>query len=126
MTHSTRTTTMFFDGGCPVCRREVGHYRRLDRAGRVRWVDIHRDPAPLSDWGIEPVAAMQCLHVLDREERIVTGVQAFAAVWSELPYYRWLARLTRLPGVLAVLNAVYRPFARWRYRRRGGGRDAAG
>ena len=34
---------MFYDGGCPLCSREVAHYRRLDRRNNVSWVDIHDD-----------------------------------------------------------------------------------
>lgn len=30
--------TVFFDGGCPMCRREIAHYQRLDAAGRIRWL----------------------------------------------------------------------------------------
>jgi predicted DCC family thiol-disulfide oxidoreductase YuxK len=111
---------MFFDGGCPLCRREVAHYRRLDRADAVQWLDIAADPAPLQPLGIAPADAMRRLHVLDRDGRLQTGAWAFAAIWEVLPYYRWLARLVRLPGVLSVLDWGYRRFADWRFARRCG------
>jgi len=31
-----KPVTALFDGGRPVCRREVAHYRRLDHAGRIQ------------------------------------------------------------------------------------------
>lgn len=31
---------VFFDGGCPLCVREISHYKRLDRDGAVSWVDL--------------------------------------------------------------------------------------
>jgi predicted DCC family thiol-disulfide oxidoreductase YuxK len=109
---------MFFDGACPLCRREVAHYRRLDRAGAVRWVDIAADPASLAPLGVLPAAAMRRLHALDSRGRLQTGAWAFAAIWEALPYYRWLARLVRLPGVLPLLDRAYLRFADWRFKRR--------
>jgi predicted DCC family thiol-disulfide oxidoreductase YuxK len=111
-------TTMYYDGGCPLCRREVIHYRRLDHAGRVRWVDISREPAELEARGVTLAQGMARLHGLDREGRLVSGAWAFAAVWRELPGYRWLGRTLGALGLLGPLDAAYRTFARWRFRRR--------
>lgn len=110
--------TMFYDGACPLCRREVAHYRRIDRDGRVAWVDIAADATPLAALGITPAAAMRHLHALDRQGSVRVGAWAFATIWDELPYYRWLGRLVRLPGVLPLLDRVYRRFADWRLKRR--------
>jgi len=110
--------TMLFDGGCPLCRREVDHYRRLDSAAAVDWVDITAEPRRLAPFAITPVAAMRHLHVIDRQGRLQVGAWAFAAIWDELPYYRWLGRVVRLPGALPLLDRVYRRFADWRFRRR--------
>jgi predicted DCC family thiol-disulfide oxidoreductase YuxK len=109
---------MFYDGGCPICRREVAHYRRLDRAGRVRWHDITADSRPLAGLGVGLREAQARLHALDRQGRLRVGAAAFVAVWRELPYWRWLARLADLPGGVALMDRVYRPYARWRFRRR--------
>lgn len=45
----TKQITMFYDGGCPVCQREVNHYCRRDRARIVRWIDISV-PGDRLDW----------------------------------------------------------------------------
>jgi len=109
---------MFFDGGCPLCRREVEHYRRLDRAGAVEWIDIAADPARLAPLGVAPAAAFRHLHVVDKRGELQVGAWAFAAIWDVLPYYRWLGRAVRVPGMLPVLDRMYRRFADWRLRRR--------
>lgn len=109
---------MFYDGGCSLCRAEVHHYRRLDRARAVHWVDISRQADQLGSFCLTEDTAMARLHVLDQAGKMQTGAAAFAALWSALPYYRWLARFVRFPGILPLLERVYEPFARWRLARR--------
>ena len=111
-------TTMFYDGGCPICSREVEHYRRMDREGRVEWADIDADPGVARSIGLTYEEAMARLHVRDRSGKVLSGAWAFAAVWDELPYYRWLARLLRALRLLPVINLAYIPFAKRRFRRR--------
>ena len=111
--------TVFFDGGCPMCRREIAHYRRLQGAERVDWRDIHADPDALSDNGISWQQAMERLHVQDGTGVLRTGAHAFVTLWRELPGYRWLARMvSAIPGVVWAMDRAYVVFARWRWRRR--------
>ena len=114
----TDQITMFYDGGCPLCRREVGHYRRLDRARRVRWIDIDGQGEPLEPFHLTRSDAMARLHVLDRDGQMQSGAAAFVALWSALPYYRWLARFVQSLGLIPILERLYVPFARWRMSRR--------
>ncbi len=111
-------TTMFYDKGCPICRREVDHYQRIDRENCVRWVDISDNKQILREHGLSESEAMARLHVVDSNGRLVQGAWAFAAVWDALPRYRYLAKLLRSLRILPVLDRIYEPFARWRYRRR--------
>jgi predicted DCC family thiol-disulfide oxidoreductase YuxK len=110
--------TMYFDGGCPLCRREVAHYRRLDRDGRVRWLDINTHSAELVAEGITLDEALARLHVRDRNGELRTGAAGFVVLWAELPYLRGLAQVVRALRLLPVLELAYRPFARWRLRHR--------
>ena len=111
-------TIMYYDGGCPLCRREVDHYRRLDKTHRVRWQDIAQHVSELERHGIRAQDALARLHVIDRNGDLQTGAWAFAAVWDELPGYRWLARLVRALHLIPAMDMIYRRFAPWRLRRR--------
>lgn len=124
MNSNAQTTrpVVFFDGGCPLCRREIAHYQRLDQQDKVRWVDIHAQPDSLHPYGVSWETAMQRIHLLDTDGRMVTGAAAFAALWRRLPYYRLLAAITSLPGMLTLLDKAYSAFAGWRWKRR---RDAS-
>lgn len=110
--------TTFYDGGCPLCRREIEHYRKIDRAGRIRWVDITDDGDALARAGLDLASAMRRLHAQEADGRIVTGVDAFVAIWQRLPRWRVLARLVRLFHLRRPLEWGYRHFAERRFRRR--------
>jgi predicted DCC family thiol-disulfide oxidoreductase YuxK len=109
--------TVFYDGACPLCRREIAHYRRLRGAERLAWVDIASVNAPLATYGLSRERAMARFHVRDAAGRWQTGAFGFAELWSHLPAYRWLAHTLRSLHLLPLLDWVYVRFARWRLRR---------
>ena len=120
--HSDITGTgrpiVFYDGGCPLCRREIEHYQRIDRDRRLCWIDISQGPQAVRRHGLSVEQAMQRLHVLDADGHWQTGICGFIELWSRLPYYRQLAKLLRLSGLERPLEIIYRYWARWRVHQR--------
>jgi len=105
--------TVYFDGGCPLCRREIAHYRRQEGAGEIDWVDAAAcDPAALA--GLPRDSALSRLHVRRADGALVSGAAAFAMIWTRLPAYGWLGRLAARRPVLALLETAYSAFARLR------------
>lgn len=109
---------VFYDGACPLCSREVAHYRRQRGADRLEWVDVTRDETRLAAYGLQRETVMARFHVLDATGRWQTGAWGFAEIWSHLPAYRWLAHMLCLLRLLPLLDRAYAHFARWRMRRR--------
>lgn len=110
--------TVFYDGSCPVCSREIAYYRGLDRIGRFHFVDIS-DPSFNGDtWRLDKAELMKVMHVQDAGDRIYRGVDAFRALWLGLPgpFYPRLGRLLGLPGLHLLAEIGYRVFARMRHR----------
>lgn len=109
--------TIFYDGGCPVCSREIAHYRTLSRTDRLHFVDISSAAFDAEALGLDHSALMKAMHVQDAAGQLYLGVDAFRVLWLGLPgpRYRWLSRLLGLPGLhlLAVLG--YGVFARFRH-----------
>jgi predicted DCC family thiol-disulfide oxidoreductase YuxK len=118
MSGTPAVPVVFYDGGCPLCRREIAHYRRLDTAARLRWVDAATDDEALTAHGLDYPRAMAELHVLDSEGRWQRGIDAFLVIWNRLPGYRRLAWIITRLGLRGPLGWAYRHFAAWRYRRR--------
>jgi len=112
------TLTTYYDGGCPLCSKEIAHYRRIDRAQRISWIDITAHPHALRASGLDVATAMRRLHVRTGDGRLISGVPAFVAIWQQLPGYRLLAHLVRLLRLTRPLDVAYGRFADWRFRRR--------
>lgn len=117
-TPATDLPIVFYDGGCPLCRREIAHYQRIDRDGLIRWLDIQQSEDELQANGLTWEKAMRRMHVRDSDGRMVSGADAFVALWRHIPRYRFIARIVSLPGVHWVSEQVYSAFARRRYRSR--------
>jgi predicted DCC family thiol-disulfide oxidoreductase YuxK len=113
--------TTFYNGACPICRREMEHYRRLDAEegdGALGWCDVAQAPDALAAFGIGAEAAKRRLHVVDGDGRLHAGIDAFILLWEQMPRYRGLARLARLPVVHGIAawgyeHVVAAAFYRW-------------
>ena len=57
---------------------------------------------------------MARFHVRGSDGRLLSGAQAFLALWAALPGWRWLALAGRLPGAAWAMERLYRFFLRWR------------
>ena len=112
-----QAVVVIYDGQCPLCSREIAHYRRRRGAQRVRWVDATRDEQELAALGIAREAALARFHVRDQEGQWRTGAAAFVLLWSQLPAYAWLARLVSGLRLLPLMERGYTLFLRWRQRR---------
>ena len=105
MTESEDRLRVFYDGACPSCVRDRKFYERL--AGRtgdaVEWVDITGRDEELKQLGIDPVAALQELHVEDGRGNI----------HRELDAYILLKPLAWLVGLPVIRPALAKLYHRW-------------
>jgi predicted DCC family thiol-disulfide oxidoreductase YuxK len=117
-----------YDGGCPLCRAEIASYQRTRGGDALRWVDASACDALALGPGLDRAAALAHMHVRRADGTLLRGAAAFAEIWNTLPGWRWLARLTRVPGVLPMLDGGYALFLRVRplWRRPRGGDSGQG
>ncbi len=102
---------VFYDGGCPVCRREMDTYRGMAGADRVCWTDLTSDAVPE---GADREAMMARMHVRRADGSMATGAAAFVATWRAMPRLAWLGRLLDRQPFLIVLEGLYRLHLRLR------------
>ncbi len=119
MTEPTTTTsvlTVLYDGACPLCRREIGVYRDLQPLrpdAPVCFTDVSTPVAPLPP-GTTREQLLARFHVQRHDGELLSGAEAFLALWAALPGWRWLAFAGRLPGASWAMERTYRLFLRWR------------
>lgn len=108
---------VLYNGSCPICRREIDHYRRLDQddGDRLVWRDITRFGGEALPGGVDAENLRRRLHVVDPHGRLLEGVPAFAQIWEHLPRYRWLAALVRTPVIGGIAGLAYEPVAKALY-----------
>ena len=119
---------VFFDGDCPLCRREIAFLRRLDRRRNViRFTDIAEpdfDPVVHGLGALGTGELMARIHGRASDGEIVEGVEVFRRLYAAVGLEALVA-LTRLRPIAAVLDAAYRWFAANRLRLTGPCDDGA-
>jgi predicted DCC family thiol-disulfide oxidoreductase YuxK len=105
--------TVLYDGACPLCRREIGVYRGLQPNTPVCFADVS-DTATQLPPGITREQLLARFHVRGRDGELLSGAEAFLALWAALPGWRWLAWAGRLPGAAWAMERTYRLFLRAR------------
>jgi predicted DCC family thiol-disulfide oxidoreductase YuxK len=110
-----RKIFVFFDGQCGVCAKEINYYQKKDKNSYFEWVDVNSDKDKLETYGISYNESLKILHVIDREGRIVTGIEAFLLIWKEFKYWKTFAKIINLKPVKYLVNEIYQVWAEKRY-----------
>ncbi len=103
--------TVWHDGSCPLCQREIALIRRLDKRGAINFVDAH-DCADAA-CPIDRADLLARFHARE-DGQLHSGAAAFAAMWRAIPLLRPLGLAARNRLVLALLERAYRAFLRIR------------
>lgn len=109
--------TVFYDGKCGLCSKEINHYRKKAPAGIFDWQDITESSEDLKKEGISLSEGLKLLHAKDKSNMMHVGVDAFILIWKQLKRWRVLALLVGLPIIRQIADMAYRTFANWRFKR---------
>jgi uncharacterized protein (TIGR01777 family) len=100
---------MYYNGECPVCSAEMNHYASLcaESQKTLRFIDSMQRPDALAGCGLRIDHLERRVYLKDSKGRIVSGLPALIELWSRLPQYRWLAKLTSAPVIRPVSVGIY-------------------
>ena len=104
--------TVWYDQGCPLCRREIALMSRLDKKGGIDFVDVS-NPATICP--VNRAHMLARFHAME-DGVLLSGAAAFAAMWRAIPLLRPLGLAVKLPGAERFLEWVYLGFLRVRPR----------
>ncbi|MGF1445385.1 MAG: thiol-disulfide oxidoreductase DCC family protein [Pikeienuella sp.] len=104
---------MFYDGACPVCRREIGWYRKMRGAEAISWQDV-ADPATPIPSGVDRAQLLRRFTVIRVNGEAAQGAAGFSALWRALRPTRLLGRLTDREPFRSIGEVLYRAFLRIR------------
>lgn len=106
------TLTVWYDKSCPLCRREIALMQRLDRGGRIAFVDATN---PETICPLDRREMLARFHAMENG-KILSGAAAFAAMWRAIPLLKPLGLAAQLPGAERLLEWAYLMFLRVRPR----------
>jgi len=107
--------TIFYDGNCPLCAKEIKMLKNRNADGNLAFEDIYAHDFstkyPELDWQ----ALNDKIHGVDENGNIFIGLDVTHKAWS-LVGVGWLYAPLRWPLIKVVADAGYRFFARHRHR----------
>lgn len=103
--------TVYFDGECPICRREIDLMKLFNRKERLQFIDFSTSSYRAVDNGLNPCDLGKVIHARWADGTIITGVEVFGEMWEAIGL-RLFARLSRRPMINALLVKAYRWFAK--------------
>ncbi|WP_460225396.1 thiol-disulfide oxidoreductase DCC family protein [Aurantivibrio infirmus] len=105
--------SLFYDGTCPLCSREITVLRRLSN-GRMNFIDIHqvdKENIPSKE------ALLKRLHLRKTDGTWLIGLDANVYAWSQTPY-GILFKILRIWPVRIIADAIYNRWADQRFKKR--------
>jgi predicted DCC family thiol-disulfide oxidoreductase YuxK len=109
----TAELTLFFDGKCPLCTKEIELLKRYDKNAKMQFEDINSTSFETKFPFIDLQEARHVLHGQLLSGTIITGMDVTFMAWDLVERHRWL-KLLNLPLVRPLTDWGYQIFARHR------------
>ena len=114
MTTPQAELTLLYDGGCPLCLREVTFLRRRDHRGLLQFIDVDAEDYDPDAWGgISYRQAMARIHAIQVDGTVLRDVAVFREAYR-LIGLGWLYAPTTWPVLGSAVDAAYGIWARFR------------
>ena len=111
---NTPKLTIFFDGGCPLCKREVDFLQSKNQKGALRFIDINTSDfsSDLKN-GITYKQAMDRIHAMKSDGSVIKDIKVFQEAYS-LIGLGWIYAPTKLPILDKSIEFIYGLWAKYR------------
>ncbi|TDK64423.1 thiol-disulfide oxidoreductase DCC family protein [Sapientia aquatica] len=109
-----KNCTVYFDGACPLCTKEIATYKTWQGAEQIEWVDASSCPEQELGVELDRSSALARMHVRDAEGNLIQGAAAFVELWAHLPAMAWLTPVLSNSFMIKILDVMYALFLRIR------------
>lgn len=99
-------TRAFYNADCPICDAEMCAYDAYAQKQDLPITFEDLNKIDLNEWGVTEDEATRLLHVI-HEGQLYSGTTAFLILWEQMPRYRLLAKIGRLPVIYQVADLLY-------------------
>ena len=103
--------TVYFDGECPICRREIDLMKIFNRRERLQFIDFSTTSYRPTAHGLNQCDLGRVIHARWSDGTLISGVEVFRETWEAIGL-GFLARITRRPIINKWLVKAYAWFAR--------------
>ena len=104
---------VFFNNSCSICRAEINLYKKEQVEG-IDWVDITHNKKAEAETKKKDKSLLRRLHV-KKDGKIFSGAKAFLLVWKNIPKYRFLYSIFKLPVIFQIFKFTYEVIAYFLY-----------
>tara|TARA_E500000331_G_C16831174_1_gene529309 strand:+ start:148 stop:492 length:345 start_codon:yes stop_codon:yes gene_type:complete len=107
---------VFYDDKCQICNKEINFYKGYN-VKNIQWIGIHNNSKKLSFTKVKKEKYLKVLHVIDDDNELKVGVEAFIAIWRKHSYFKYLSIIANIKPIKVFLKIIYMYFAKLRYNR---------
>ncbi len=107
--------TVYYDGECPICRREIDLMKMFNRKDHLQFIDFSNSSFHATDPGLNQCDLGKVIHARWSGGTLITGVEVFREMWEGVGL-GFLARCSRRPIFNKLLVKAYAWFAKNRLR----------
>tara|TARA_B100000579_G_C22701778_1_gene790128 strand:- start:232 stop:633 length:402 start_codon:yes stop_codon:yes gene_type:complete len=105
---------IFFDGGCPLCQREIDFLQSRNKEEKLKFIDINSSDLSFeTEFGITYKEAMERIHALKSDGSIIKDIKVFQEAYN-LVGLGWVYAPTKLPIIDKLIEKIYRVWAKYR------------
>ncbi|WP_034475157.1 thiol-disulfide oxidoreductase DCC family protein [Aestuariibacter salexigens] len=115
MNNYQHTLTIFYDGQCPLCMKEMSHLMKLNRDGCLRFEDIMADDFSQRFPDLNWQHLNDRIHGQWQDGSVIQGLDVTYHAWR-LVGKGWVYGWMRWPVIRWFADKAYLLFAKHRYR----------
>ena len=104
---------VYFNNSCKICKAEIDLYKK-EQIDEINWIDITNNKAARIETNKNDKELLRRLHV-KKNGKVFCGAKAFLIVWKNIPKYKFLYTIFKLPIIFQIFSLSYEIIAFFLY-----------